>query len=158
MAKNEASAGQPTGALDQSELKRYPGYFLARARYIAFKTFDQHIGRAYELRPVDFSVLLLLGSNGEVTQSQLSVALGVAPSNMTGLLRRLQERGLIQRTRAETDKRMQFIALTPAGETLIEGAHSIGRAMDKGWLGRLTRAEQAMLLELLDKVSMAPRV
>lgn len=154
MAKPAANPAPPGAALDQTELKKYAGYFLARARYIAFKTFHRHIGTAYELKPVEFSLLLLLRSNDEATQSQLSAALGVAPPNMTGILRRLETRKLIARTRAESDRRMQFITLTAAGEKLIGQAHAVGKTMDKGWLGRLSRGEQAMLVELLGKVAM----
>jgi DNA-binding MarR family transcriptional regulator len=154
LARQVQSPAQPGGTLDQSELKKYPGYFLARARFIAFRTFERHVGAVYELRPVEFSSMLLLRSNAEVTQSQLSVALGVAPPNMTGILRRLESRGLIERKRAEADKRMQFIALTAKGSSLVEEAHAVGKTMDKAWMGKLSRAEQAMLLELLGKVSL----
>lgn len=142
-------------ALDQSELKKHPGYFLARARFIAFRTFDQHIGAVYELRPVEFALMVLLGSNQAVTQKQLSQTLGVAQPNMTGVLRRLEGRGLLERTRAEKDKRMQFITLTRAGTKLMQQAIAAGKGMDKGWLGRLSNAEQAMLVELLEKVTLA---
>jgi DNA-binding MarR family transcriptional regulator len=141
--------------LDQSELKKHPGYFLARARFIAFRTFDQHIGEAYQLRPVEFALLVLLGSNRKVMQKQLSQALGVAQPNMTGVLRRLEARGLLERTRAEKDKRMQFITLTAAGALLVRQAIAAGKGMDKAWLGRLSNAEQAMLVELLEKVTLA---
>lgn len=141
--------------MDQSELKKHPGYFLARARFIAFRTFDQHIGEIHQLRPVEFALMVLLGSNREVTQTQLSQALGVAQPNMTGVLRRLEARDLLERTRAERDKRVQFITLTAAGTKLMRQAIAAGKGMDKGWLGRLSNAEQAMLVELLEKVTLA---
>ncbi|MBI2769799.1 MAG: MarR family transcriptional regulator [Burkholderiales bacterium] len=157
MAKNSSSPPETGGVqpLDQSELKKHPGYFLARARYIAFRTFDQHIGEAHQLRPVEFALLVLLGSNRDATQKQLSRALGVAQPNMTGVLRRLEGRGLLERTRAEMDKRMQFITLTTAGAKLMRQATAAGKGMDQDWLGRLSPAEQAMLVELLEKVSLA---
>ncbi len=157
MAKNATNPPEAAGTqpLDQSELKKHPGYFLARARFIAFRTFDQHIGEAYQLRPVEFALLVLLGSNREVTQKQLSQSLGVAQPNMTGVLRRLEGRGVLERTRAEKDKRMQFITLTAAGTKLVKQAITAGKGMDHGWLGRLSHAEQAMLVELLEKVTLA---
>lgn len=144
-----------SGPLDQSELREHVGYFLARARFIAFRTFDRHIGEGFQLRPVEFALLVLLGSNRYVTQKQLAQSLGVAQPNMTGLLRRLEERGLIERTRAQKDKRMQFITLTAAGTKLTRQAVAAGKGMDQGWLRRLSKAEQAMLVELLEKVALA---
>jgi len=155
MAKNSTNRTQSGGrqALDQSELIKYPGYFLARARFIAFRAFDRHIGEVHQIRPVEFALMVLLSSNWDVTQTQLSQVLGVAQPNMTGILRRLEARGLVERTRGEKDKRVQFITLTADGTKLIRQALAAGKGMDKGWLGRLSNAEQAMLMELLEKVT-----
>jgi DNA-binding MarR family transcriptional regulator len=157
MAKRPEIEEKPAGAqpLDQTELKQYPGYFLARARFMAFRAFHRHIGEAHALKPVEFSLLVLLGSNRDVTQKQLSQALGVAQPNMTGILRRLEERAILQRRRSTQDKRMQFITLTSAGTKLLRRALAAGKGIDKGWLGRLSAAEQGMLLELLEKVTIA---
>ena len=157
MAKKTASLAPPSGngRLDQSELKKHPGYFLARARFVAFRTYEEHIGQVLDLRPVEFSLMVLLASNREATLTQLSQALGVAQPNMTGILRRLEGRGLLERTRAERDKRMQFITLSTEGAKVLRQARAAGKDMDKGWLGGLTSAEQAMLVELLEKVTIA---
>jgi DNA-binding MarR family transcriptional regulator len=154
-----AKAPQPEGAagtpLDQTALKQYAGYFLARARFVAFRKFEQHVGTPHGLRPVEFSVMVLLDSNRDVTQKQLSQALGVAQPNMTGVLRRLEERGLVERTRAEQDKRMQFITLTAAGSQLLRQAVAASQGMDERWMHRLTAAERAMLVELLEKLTLS---
>lgn len=140
--------------LDQSELKKHLGYFLARARFIAFRNFHQHIGEAFELKPVEFAMLVLLGSNEDVTQKQLSRELGVAQPNMTGILRRLEERGVVERTRAKHDLRMQYITLTTAGQKLLRQSAAAGKGMDDRWLANLTPGERGMLVELLEKVAM----
>lgn len=161
MAKSAAALKvleEPDGSepLDQSELKKHPGYFLARARFIAFRTFEQHIGQLCDVRPVEFALMVLLGSNQHVTQKRLAQTLGVAQPNMTGLLRRLEERGLLERTRAEKDKRVQYITLTTAGAKLLRQAVAAGKDMDKGWLRRLSNGEQAILIELLEKLTLSP--
>ena len=157
MVKKTTSAAPPNGngRLDQSELKKHLGYFLARARFIAFRTYEEHVGQLHDLRPVEFSLMVLLASNRQATLTQLSQALGVAQPNMTGILRRLEGRGLLERTRAEEDKRMQFITLSTEGAKLLRQARAASKDMDKGWLGQLTAAEQAMLVELLEKVTFA---
>jgi DNA-binding MarR family transcriptional regulator len=149
------TAPSGNGRLDQSELKKHLGYFLARARFIAFKTYEEHVGQGHDLRPVEFSLMILLASNKQATLTQLSQALGVAQPNMTGILRRLEGRGLLERTRGEKDKRMQFITLSTEGAKLLRQARAASKDMDKGWLGRLTPAEQARLVELLEKVTFA---
>ena len=160
MAKHAAPSAEPDDGiqpLDQSELRKYPGYFLARARYMAFKTFDAHIGADLELRPVEFALMVLLGSNRKATQKQLSVALGVAQPNMTGVLRKLEARGLLGRTRAEKDKRMQYVTLSAAGGSLLARANAASQGMDRAWMTDLSKAEQAMLMELLEKLTVRRR-
>lgn len=143
-------------ALDQRELRRFPGYLLARSRYVAFKAFESAVRESCNLRPVEFSVLLLLEHNPEATQTQLSQALGVAPPNMTGLLRRLEGRQLLTRERGASDARQQHLRLTAEGRALLTAALSRVRSADKSWMNRLSRGEQAMLLELLEKLVDGP--
>jgi len=142
--------------LNQEALRKYPGYLLARARWQAFRNFEAHIGGPCQLKPVEFSILVLMDSNEQVSLGQLAQALGVAAPNMTGIVRRLEERGLVERKRAETDRRMQHLALTDAGRKLLREGVAAGRKMDEAWLARLSRAEVGMLLELLAKLSGVP--
>jgi DNA-binding MarR family transcriptional regulator len=143
----------PDGTLNQDDLKRYPGYLLARARYQAFRNYERHVGRPYDLKPVEFSILVLLQSNDDVSQVELAQAMGVAAPNMTGILHRLEARGLVERQRSESDKRKQFIVLTAQARSLLREAQAAGKGMDKEWLARLSRAEVAMLMELLDRLA-----
>ena len=144
------------GGLDQTELKRHPGYLLARARFRAFRNYEQHIGRPLDLKPVEFSALLLVDTNEDVSQSQLSLALGVAAPNMTMILRRLEARGLLAREPSPRDGRIMHIVLTAQGRKLLRDARGAGKVMDKDWLGKLSPAEQGMLFELLNKLVDAP--
>lgn len=138
--------------LNQAELKKYPGYLLARSRFQAFRQFENHIGAPFDLKPVEFSILVLLDSNNDVSQTQLAQALGVAAPNMTTFLRKLEGRRLLAREQSPSDGRIQHIVLTPEGKALLTDAVAAGRSMDKNWLSRLSRAEQAMLMELLGKL------
>lgn len=138
--------------LDQSELVKYPGYLTALARFHTNRNFMRHIGEPFRLRPVEFSILVLLSSNENVAQAQLAQALGVAAPNMTALLHGLEGRGIVERQRAESDRRVQYIVLTPKGRRLLAEAVAAGRSMDKPTFSNLSRAEQGMLLELLGKM------
>jgi DNA-binding MarR family transcriptional regulator len=139
--------------LNQDELARHPGYLLARSRWRAFRNFHKHIGAPFELKPVEFSILVLVDSNNDVSQVQLAQALGVAAPNMTALLHRLEARGLLERQRSEVDRRRQTIVLTTAGRKLLRKATAASDGMNRGWIDRLTTAEQAMLMELLYKLA-----
>jgi len=141
--------------LNQADLARYPGYLLARSRFQAFRNFERNIGQPFGLRPVEYSILVLLASNRDVSQNQLAHALGVAAPNITALLHKMEGRGLVERQRSATDRRRQFIVLTAEGRRVLRRAVAASEDMDKAWLGRLSTGEQAILMELLYKLAVA---
>ena len=106
----------------QDELRAYPGYLLARARAQAFRAFDNAVGAPFELRPVEFSVLVLLKSNAQASPAQLAASLHVAAPNLTGILRRLEDRGLVRRFPCPEDRRATNATITEAGLQLIADA------------------------------------
>ena len=63
-----------------------------------------------------FDVLSELERSGkQMTMSELSRELMVSNGNVTGVIDRLEKSGLVTRTRAEHDRRVQFIELTRKG-------------------------------------------
>jgi DNA-binding MarR family transcriptional regulator len=67
-------------------------------------------------------VLWQLEEHGELGMSGLSDLLGVSMSNATGLVDRMEERGLIERVRPTDDRRAVHVRPTARG---IELAHTI---------------------------------
>ena len=145
-------------ALDQSALAHVLGYNIAQADIPSRKIFFKNIGQPLKLRPVEFTILLLLMSNKDVTQKQLCQTLAVTAPNVTILLDRMQERGFVTRVRNETDRRSQHVVLTEEGAALAKQAHEISLTMENEPLRHLSPAERAMLVELLQKVARHRRV
>lgn len=156
-AQPPRGAALAPGGLDHSRMLRLLGYNIAQADIPIKKAFIKYLG-PLGMRPVEYTVLTLVMSNENVTQKQLSQALSVSAPNMTLLLDRLEERGLLRRTRSETDRRMQMIDLTEAGLELMRRAEPISVSMEKEILRHLSPAEQAILFELLQKVAAHRRV
>ena len=73
--------------------------------------------------------------------------------NLTLLLDRLQQRGLIKRERNPLDGRSQHVVLTERGRKLARDAAAAADPMERELQERLSRAEHAMLIELLDKLA-----
>lgn len=128
------------------------GYHLARASVITTEAFHACVGQPFQLRKVEYSLLMLLLANQALSPKQLVKALALTAPNLTMLLDRLQERGLIVRERNPNDGRSQHVRLTPEGLKLTQAADQASHAMYDHWQKRLSPAENAMLLELLAKV------
>jgi DNA-binding MarR family transcriptional regulator len=138
--------------LDQSRLTHLVGYAATRASVFLKKVFAKHLGPMH-LKAVEFSILVLVASNDNVNQKQLSQALDVSPPNLAVTLDRMVERGWVARVRSTADRRSQIVVLTKAGQQLVQRAERIAATMENEALSVLSPAERLLLLELLLKVS-----
>jgi MarR family transcriptional regulator, organic hydroperoxide resistance regulator len=102
-----------------------------------------------ELHPAQASVLLQLEE--PLPMRHLAAVLGCDNSNVTGLVDRLEMRGLVARQAAAGDRRVKHIVLTPAGRRLRQQLlDRVGRPTDG--LDRLDALEQVQLRDLLRKL------
>src|SRR5512133_2036662 len=75
----------------------------------------------WSISPSQFNVLNLLRLNpGGLSQTALSRQLIVHRSNVTGLVDRLETRGLVAREEVEVDRRAYRVVLTSKGAALLE--------------------------------------
>jgi DNA-binding MarR family transcriptional regulator len=99
------------------------------------------------LKPSEASVLLLIRANPGVTQSEVGRQLAIQRANMAPLTARLDERGLIRRTRV--DGRSHGLVVTDEGEALCHAALTAMEAHDLRMLGHLSKPARTALIEAL---------
>ena len=133
-ARNGDVASQAWGSLVRLV---YPPPFLAIARELG-------------LRPAAFGALRTLEQ--PKTMSEIAAVLHCDPSNVTGIVDGLEERGLAIRTPSEQDRRVKLIALTAEGRRVhARLSKEIERPPD--WLTGLSTADQRTLRDLLDRAN-----
>ena len=132
------------------------GFHIARAAVSTYDAFERFIGKPFDLRKVEFSLLMLLQANDAIAPKRLARVLAITAPNLTLLLDRLQARGLIKRERNPLDGRSQNVVLTETGRRLARDAAAAAEPMERELLNKLSAAEHAMLIELLDKLSGRP--
>ena len=76
-------------------------------------------GGEFDLAPQQMIALRMLGA-GPRKMSELAQALFCDNSNVTGIVDRLEERGLVRREAAEGDRRVKLLVLTEEGEWMRE--------------------------------------
>jgi DNA-binding MarR family transcriptional regulator len=135
----------PLAQLSEGAMHAIVGYQIAQAAIVTDQVFDERVGQPGGLRRVD------------VTARQLARALAVTPPNIAIWIDRLQTRGLVARTRSESDARVQHIRLTRAGAALVDRTAQSLLAAEQAALSALSAAERAMLVELLHKVALSRR-
>ena len=107
---------------------------LVRAVYLD----SQKMSKQYGLTGPQSGVLRILASRGSLSSADLSRALYVTPSNITGIIDRLEKKGLVERIKKEGDRRIALIALTEAGTKL---GKSLPDPIEKRFIAELADLE-----------------
>ena len=83
----------------------------------------------------------------------LAEALVITRGGLTKLVDRLVKAGLLERTFCETDRRVSYATLCPAGTDLLEEMRPVVIAeLDVAFAAKLTAAEANTLREALDRI------
>lgn len=90
---------------------------------------------------------------GPAPASAVARAVHLSQPTITGILSRLQQRGLISRTPSEIDRRATLIAITPEGERVLDTAPSLLQDRFRTELSRLPSWERHQILATLQRVA-----
>jgi DNA-binding MarR family transcriptional regulator len=142
-----------TDKIDTRYLETLLGYNTRRATLTIISRFIERMAE-FDLRPVDFSVLSLIGHNPGITSRELCSALNILPPNMVGFLKAFEKRDLIERTPHPTDGRAMGLSLTQNGQQLMQKAEAAAIESDSSAAHQLSAAEQKTLMRLLKKIYM----
>jgi len=98
-------------------------------------------------------VLRILGRSPGSPAGALARAMCVHPSTLTGVLRRLEARGLVERKKDVNDGRRALFALTPTGRKLDSQQAGTVEAAVRRSLGRLTTRDLDTAQKVLEHLS-----
>ena len=104
-----------------------------------------------DLSPVQCHVLHLMQPDQPIPMGRLAETLACDASNVTGLVDRLESRGLIVRRASADDRRVKVIVLTPTGARLRAKLHQ-RLAAPPDPFQRLSEAEQRTLVRILERL------
>ena len=98
------------------------------------------------LSMVHLNVLMLLQSNGAMPMSRLADLLDVSVASATGIVDRMEKRGVVERRHSETDRRVVEIHLTRRGLAVFTVMHSERRKRLQKVVALMSDAELGALL------------
>ena len=105
----------------------------------------------FELSPAQCHLLHLIDPEQPTSMGRLAETLACDASNMTGLVDRLESRGLVRRCPSSEDRRVKVLELTPAGARLravvLDRMSKPPESLD-----RLSQDEQRALVRLLRRL------
>ena len=101
--------------MDLAQLDDRVGYFLRRLQIAIFKDFIRTLG-PLDVRPAQYSVLVLIAANPGRSQAAIGKALNIERARLARMLHELERRQWIERRLSSADGRSHCLFMTVAGK------------------------------------------
>lgn len=125
--------------------------------YQAFETYSGSHVRSLGLTPAQFDILATLGNTPGMTCRELGEKTLITKGTLTGVLDRMEARGLIRRGPSDADRRQVFVSLTAAGVRLFGRIFPVHAAYVKKAFTVLSSEELDQARDLLQRLRDALR-
>lgn len=120
--------------------------------YQAFTVYDEEHIRQLNLTCPQFDVIATLGNTAGMTMHQLAEKTLVTKGTLTGIVDRLEKKGLVRREVPPEDRRCFMIVLTDEGERIFEEVFPAHIAYLKQRFSRLSEQESQEILSALQRL------
>lgn len=119
----------------------------------AVESYSRFLWQEYGLTSPQLGALRELEKSPLATPGHLAEQLHVSPQTIAGILKRLEQRGLITRARDENDRRSFSLQITDEGRRLSHEAPSLLRDQFRNEMKRLQPWEATQILSMLQRVA-----
>jgi DNA-binding MarR family transcriptional regulator len=100
-----------------------------------------------------FHIVSMLERHGEMPMSRLAEMLDVSLSNASGVIERLEDRGLVERVRESDDRRVVLVRTTNKGRSVLSELEVLKDEMLRSVLGRLDASQLERVAGALDDLT-----
>jgi DNA-binding MarR family transcriptional regulator len=128
-----------------------PGYLIRRLHQIHVALFQEKCA-AFEITPLQYSLLTALARRGTADQTTLAADIALDRTTTTGALKRLQSRRFVDRAIARHDRRSRTCRLTPAGAALLRKMEKSARSAHLETVADLSKADQKRFIAMMQKI------
>lgn len=143
-----------TGRSLPPALANWPGYLMVHIAEHATDRFERELD-GEGIRSKHAQVLVVIDAEGPMSQRALGRRLRIDKSPMVGVVDDLERLGLAERRRADNDRRVQAIHLTPEGRRVLRRVLRLAEDENERTFGVLDDDERAQLHGLLLRVAEA---
>jgi DNA-binding MarR family transcriptional regulator len=146
MAGKRLRKTEPSWPLDQR-----PGFLIRRLHQIHVALFQKNCA-AFEITPLQYSLLSALAQRGTADQTTLAADVALDRTTTTGALKRLQLRRFVERAIHRRDRRAQICRLTKTGEALLREIEGPARAAHLETVADLSKADQQRFIAMMQRI------
>ena len=105
----------------------------------------------FDLPTGSLTVLSLIAANPGSSQTVLARAAGLNKSALVGIVDSLEQSGLVERSRVESDRRRYEVSVTAEGERTMQALFALVTREEQPIRDALGKRDMAQLLALLDR-------
>jgi DNA-binding MarR family transcriptional regulator len=134
--------------LDIGVLNGHLGYFIRRLQVWVFQDFIRTLAPV-DIRPAQYSVLVVIAANPGLSQSDLADLLGIERARLVRLLDKLERRGLTQRLSSRTDRRSHALRLTPDGQKTLKRAKMLAALHEARLVEKLGADQRRSMIDVM---------
>ncbi|MDY7037922.1 MAG: MarR family transcriptional regulator [Thermodesulfobacteriota bacterium] len=115
--------------------------------------YTKQLNKIYNVSSAQLNCLLALHENGSLSPSQIAKHILVNSSTVTGIIDRLEHKGLVRRLRISQDRRVITIELTKNGKVLAENAPPPVQQKIIDGLNKLSEDQIDQTADILNKLT-----
>jgi DNA-binding MarR family transcriptional regulator len=142
--------GAASSAVDLAQNNDRVGYFLRRLQIAVFKDFIRTLG-PLDVRPAQYSVLVLIAANPGRSQAVIGKALNIERARLARMLHELERRQWIERRLSAADGRSHCLFMTAAGKEAMVQIEALAAQHERQMVKFIGRDLRQLLLERLRK-------
>ena len=133
------------------ELRNCINYLLTMAQHEVFVVFSERLAE-FGVTPGQYGILNCLWSQGSATPKEIAQTLRLENSTVSGMLDKLQKRGLVTRVLDPNDRRSIRVEASEAGKAIREDVLRTVDELNQAVLAPFTAQQRQQLLELLRRL------
>jgi MarR family transcriptional repressor of emrRAB len=136
--------------VDDDDLDAFLVHFLlTRVSNRIATDLERSVYRPAAHTAASFRVLFTLWSVGTLSQKDLAHLAGVTPPSMSAVLKSLESRSLIERSRSTRDQRLVDVTLSERGKEEIENLYRAHHERERSWFDALDPAAKQATIDAL---------
>ena len=136
----------------QSALSVMPGHLIRRLNQRSTARFQHQLRAAgHDITPVQFAALTTLVENPGLDQATLAGLIAYDRATIGGVVKRLEQKGLIQRQTNTDDRRAFRLFVAPKGRAVLKSITPLVAALQTDILSNLSDSERRIFMSLVHK-------
>lgn len=138
---------------DDFDLRDFTPYLLAMASETTSAAFQPVYRHGYGMLRTEWRVLFHLGRYGAMTARDVCTRARLHKTKVSRAVAALETKRFLSRTTSETDRRAEFLSLTPTGTRTYRALSAEAQAFDAHMMERFTPEEARVLRACLHRLA-----